>query len=182
MFMTGSPFPQEPRYPQPSSALSKSTLLSAHVWHLTCTKDRTRLFAALYESFGRAADKPDRTQEDIQSMIALTRLNGQAMVVNSDLIKYVESSPDTMLTLIHGEKVVVSEPCEEVVRRITAYRAMLLRNVVMQASEATGADIANAAASAAGLRAMTAERATRVGELPHEFDDTAQQRRRRNED
>src|SRR5579885_2356517 len=67
-------------------------------------------------------------------MIELTRLNGHSMVVNSDLIKYVESSPDTMLTLIHGEKIVVTEPCEEVVRRITEYRTRLLADVLKQSS------------------------------------------------
>lgn len=114
-------------------------------------------------------------------MIPLTRLNGQAMVVNSDLIKYVESSPDTMLTLIHGEKIVVSEPCGEVVRRVTAYRSMLIRNVVTQATVDSVADLANVAANAAGLRAMAAEQAARSGDLPDESDDIAQQRRRRNE-
>lgn len=56
-------------------------------------------------------------------MIHLTRLNGNPLVVNSDLIKYAESSPDTMLTLVNGEKIVVLESCEEVVHRTIAYRA-----------------------------------------------------------
>lgn len=56
-------------------------------------------------------------------MIHLTRLNGNALVVNSDLIKYAESSPDTVLTLVNGEKIVVLESCEEVVKRTIAYRA-----------------------------------------------------------
>jgi flagellar protein FlbD len=56
-------------------------------------------------------------------MIHLTRLNGNPLVVNSDLIKYAESSPDTMLTLINGEKIVVLESCEDVVNRTIAYRA-----------------------------------------------------------
>ena len=56
-------------------------------------------------------------------MIHLTRLNGNPLVVNSDLIKYAESSPDTMLTLINGEKIVVLESCEDVVSRTIAYRA-----------------------------------------------------------
>jgi flagellar protein FlbD len=55
-------------------------------------------------------------------MIHLTRLNGNPLVVNSDLIKYAESSPDTMLTLVNGEKFVVLESCQEVVDRTTAYR------------------------------------------------------------
>ncbi len=42
-------------------------------------------------------------------MIELTRLNGTPMVLNSDLIKTAEASPDTMLTLINGEKLIVRE-------------------------------------------------------------------------
>lgn len=114
-------------------------------------------------------------------MITLTRLNGQAMIVNSDLIKYVESSPDTMLTLIHGEKIVVSEPCEKVVERIIAYRAALLRDVVAQAVAVSPADLVSVAAGAAGMCAIAAETAARPGDLPDDLDDAAQQRRRRNE-
>jgi flagellar protein FlbD len=59
-------------------------------------------------------------------MIELTRLNGTPIVVNSDLIKTAESSPDTMLTLINGEKLIVREPCSEVTERVLEYRARLL--------------------------------------------------------
>jgi flagellar protein FlbD len=59
-------------------------------------------------------------------MIELTRLNGTPMVLNSDLIKTAEASPDTMLTLIHGEKLIVRETIAEVVERTLAYRAKLL--------------------------------------------------------
>ncbi|MGA2673336.1 MAG: flagellar FlbD family protein [Terracidiphilus sp.] len=62
-------------------------------------------------------------------MIELTRLNGNPMVLNSDLIKIAEASPDTMLTLINGEKLIVRENCDEVVERILAYRARLLAAV-----------------------------------------------------
>jgi flagellar protein FlbD len=62
-------------------------------------------------------------------MIELTRLNGKPMVLNSDLIKTAESSPDTMLTLINGEKLIVREGTAEVVERILVYRARLLANV-----------------------------------------------------
>ena len=58
-------------------------------------------------------------------MIELTRLNGSPLVVNSDLIKYAEASPDTMLTLVSGEKLVVLESCAEVITRVSAYRASL---------------------------------------------------------
>ena len=62
-------------------------------------------------------------------MIEVTRLNGIPMTLNSDLIKIAESSPDTMLTLIHGEKLIVRESRAEVVEKILAYRAQLLAAV-----------------------------------------------------
>jgi flagellar protein FlbD len=62
-------------------------------------------------------------------MIELTRLNGTPMVLNSDLIKTAEASPDTMLTLINGEKLIVREDCNEVMERVIAYRARLLASV-----------------------------------------------------
>jgi flagellar protein FlbD len=62
-------------------------------------------------------------------MIELTRLNGNPMVLNSDLIKTAEASPDTMLTLINGEKLIVREEIDEVVERVLAYRGRLLANV-----------------------------------------------------
>ena len=59
-------------------------------------------------------------------MIELTRLNGRPMMLNSDLIKTAEASPDTMLTLINGEKLIVREEIGEVVERVLAYRARML--------------------------------------------------------
>ena len=65
-------------------------------------------------------------------MIELTRLNGSPMVLNSDLIKTAESSPDTMLTLITGEKLIVREEIGEVTERVLAYRAHLLAAIAMR--------------------------------------------------
>ena len=62
-------------------------------------------------------------------MIELTRLNGTPIVLNSDLIKTAEASPDTMLTLINGEKLIVRETCSEITERVLAYRARLLAGV-----------------------------------------------------
>lgn len=62
-------------------------------------------------------------------MIQLTKLNGASIVLNSDLIKTAEASPDTMLTLINGEKMIVREPCEVVTERVLEYRARLLSAV-----------------------------------------------------
>ncbi len=59
-------------------------------------------------------------------MINLTRLNHQTVVVNSDLIKFIENAPDTVLTLTNGEKIVVLENPDEVIKRIVAFRRSLL--------------------------------------------------------
>lgn len=67
-------------------------------------------------------------------MIEVTRLNGSPMVLNSDLIKIAEASPDTMLTLIHGEKLIVRETCAEIVNKVLAYRAQLLAAVATRTS------------------------------------------------
>jgi flagellar protein FlbD len=63
-------------------------------------------------------------------MIHLTRLNKQPLMVNSDLIKYVESSPDTLLTLMGGDKIVVREAPEEVLQRVIAFRRQVLQGLV----------------------------------------------------
>jgi flagellar protein FlbD len=54
-------------------------------------------------------------------MIKLTRLNGDEFVVNAELIRFVESRPDTFVTLNSNERVIVREPVAEVVRRVIAY-------------------------------------------------------------
>ena len=79
-------------------------------------------------------------------MIELTRLNGRPMMLNSDLIKTAEASPDTMLTLINGEKLIVREEMGEVVERVLAYRARLLA-VVARRTQHFG-DLERAAALA----------------------------------
>lgn len=65
-------------------------------------------------------------------MIELTRLNGTPIVLNSDLIKTCEASPDTMITLINGEKLIIREELQQVVRRVLEYRAQLLAAVARQ--------------------------------------------------
>lgn len=54
-------------------------------------------------------------------MISVTRLNGHRVVLNAELIKFLEETPDTMITLVNGERVIVKEPLDEVVRRAVEY-------------------------------------------------------------
>jgi flagellar protein FlbD len=62
-------------------------------------------------------------------MIQLTRLNNSPLIVNSDLIKFVEQSPDTVLTLINGEKILVRETAEKVLERIVQFRRTVLEGI-----------------------------------------------------
>jgi uncharacterized protein YlzI (FlbEa/FlbD family) len=62
-------------------------------------------------------------------MIQLTRLNNCPLVVNSDLIKFVEQAPDTVITLLSGEKIVVRESAQEVCDRVVQFRRAVLQNV-----------------------------------------------------
>jgi flagellar protein FlbD len=59
-------------------------------------------------------------------MIQLTRLNNTRLAVNSDLIKYVEQAPDTVITLLNGEKLVVRETTEQVIERVLDFRRSVL--------------------------------------------------------
>ena len=54
-------------------------------------------------------------------MIRLTHMNGRGFVVNAERIKYVEETPDTILTLGDGEKILVREKADEVVERVIRY-------------------------------------------------------------
>jgi flagellar protein FlbD len=55
-------------------------------------------------------------------MIQLTRLNNRPLVVNSDMIKFIENTPDTVITLVTGEKIVVLETVAEVLEEILNFR------------------------------------------------------------
>lgn len=55
-------------------------------------------------------------------MISLTRINGTPLVVNCDLIEHLEATPDTVVSLANGQKFVVRESAEEIVRRVIQFR------------------------------------------------------------
>lgn len=65
----------------------------------------------------------------VNFMVQLTRLNNQKLVINSDLVKFLEQAPDTVITLINGEKFIVRESVEEVVRRIVGFRRSVLQQI-----------------------------------------------------
>jgi flagellar protein FlbD len=61
-------------------------------------------------------------------MIQVTRLNGRPIIVNAELIRFVEQTPDTLITLTSGDKLLVKEAMEEVVRRAIEYARSIRTN------------------------------------------------------
>jgi flagellar protein FlbD len=55
-------------------------------------------------------------------MIYVTRLNHTPMVLNSDLIEQIEMTPDTVISLTSGQKIMVLETSDEVVERVVNFR------------------------------------------------------------
>lgn len=55
-------------------------------------------------------------------MIHLTRINRAPLVLNSDLIEHVEVTPDTVISLTTGQKFIVRESAEEVIRKVIEFR------------------------------------------------------------
>ncbi|MBQ8698145.1 MAG: flagellar FlbD family protein [Schwartzia sp.] len=63
-------------------------------------------------------------------MIKLTKFNSEVnkkgiFILNAEVIETIEETPDTVVTLINGKKLIVDEPMDEVVRRVMAYRRAL---------------------------------------------------------
>ncbi|HEY8361825.1 MAG TPA: flagellar FlbD family protein [Tissierellaceae bacterium] len=58
-------------------------------------------------------------------MIKVKRLNNKEFVVNSDLILFVEATPDTVITLTNGQKIVVAESIDDVIEKVIDYKARI---------------------------------------------------------
>ena len=63
-------------------------------------------------------------------MIIVTRLNHVPLVLNSDLIEHIEITPDTVITLTTGQKIVVLEAAGDVVERVIAFRRSIYQRVL----------------------------------------------------
>jgi len=74
--------------------------------------------------FFRPATKLQET-----NMIQLTRLNNHPLVVNSELIKFVEQAPDTVITLVNGDKIAVRESAQDVLDRVVQFRRSVLQAI-----------------------------------------------------
>lgn len=63
-------------------------------------------------------------------MIRLTRINRTPLVLNSDLIEHVETTPDTVIAMTSGQKFMVLESAEEVVKRVIDFRRSIANQPV----------------------------------------------------
>jgi flagellar protein FlbD len=58
-------------------------------------------------------------------MIKVTRLNGEPIYLNSNLIEFIEATPDTMITLTTGKKIIIKENIDYVIERIVEYNSKI---------------------------------------------------------
>ena len=61
-------------------------------------------------------------------MIHLTRINQVPLVLNADLIEHMETTPDTVISMINGQKFVVLESSDDVIRKVIEFRREILRS------------------------------------------------------
>ena len=57
-----------------------------------------------------------------EAMIKVRRLNKSELVVNAEMIEFVEATPDTIVSMISGKKIVVAESVDEIIERVVEYR------------------------------------------------------------
>ena len=66
-------------------------------------------------------------------MISLTRINRHPIVINSDLIEHIESTPDTVVSLTNGEKFLVLESPREIIERVIDFRRAIQQQPAVMA-------------------------------------------------
>jgi flagellar protein FlbD len=84
------------------------------------------------------------------AMIHLTRLNRLPLVLNADLIEWIEVTPDTVISLTTGQKLVVLEPAEEVVKRVLEFRRAIYSGLLAGTSILAGQDVSLGGAAGTG--------------------------------
>ena len=62
-------------------------------------------------------------------MIDVTRMNGTVLTVNTDLIEFVEETPDTVITLTTGRKIIVKESRQEIKNLVKLYKNEIYCNI-----------------------------------------------------
>jgi flagellar protein FlbD len=73
-------------------------------------------------------------------MIELTKLNGSRLVVNSDLIEFIEAAPDSLITLTTGTKIMVQEKIPDIIAAIIRFRRLILQQAETNTAGAAAPD------------------------------------------
>ena len=73
-------------------------------------------------------------------MILLTKINNAHVVVNCDMIQSLEETPDTVITLSNGDKIVVKERMNEIIEKVVEYRRRIRRLVETEYERKYGTD------------------------------------------
>ena len=63
-------------------------------------------------------------------MIKLKQLNGKELVVNAELISHIETTPNTIITLSTGNKIVVCDTVDEIIQKVILYKRSILQPIV----------------------------------------------------
>lgn len=62
-------------------------------------------------------------------MVALRRINGREFVLNADLIEMIEATPDTVIALTTGKKIIVQNSIEDVVKKVIKYKQLINQSI-----------------------------------------------------
>ncbi len=63
-------------------------------------------------------------------MIDVTRMNNKPFTLNADLIETVEETPDTVITLTTGKKIIVKESRQDIKNLVKLYRREIFQNIL----------------------------------------------------
>ena len=62
-------------------------------------------------------------------MIKLTRTSGKEFVLNADLIIEVQETPDTVITLTNGKKLLVKDSADDIINKVVTYRQKIMTGI-----------------------------------------------------
>jgi flagellar protein FlbD len=62
-------------------------------------------------------------------MIKLTRTSGKEFVLNADLIEEVQETPDTVVTLTNGRKLLVKDSADDIIKKVVNYRQKIMAGI-----------------------------------------------------
>ncbi|HEX2950476.1 MAG TPA: flagellar FlbD family protein [Armatimonadota bacterium] len=73
-------------------------------------------------------------------MIKITRLNGEVVTVNAGLIEFIEATPDTVISMVTGRKIMVRESVENIIEQVVAYHKLIGQPTIVHQDYTFGTD------------------------------------------